>query len=94
MLDISSVALHFKCHSKTQIAAEHLSHAKQTLSTYRDRFADVKAEAYAVCQKWGVSTSFEQKRASKVKRHFDELSRDRPQQINQKINFASMSSTE
>ena len=52
--------------AELHLAVEHLLHEKQTLSTYRDRFADVKAEASAVCQKWGISTTFEQKRVSKV----------------------------
>jgi hypothetical protein len=59
-----------------QKAVDHLSSASLNLSNYRSQFAEVKDEATNVCAKWGVLAKFEQKRFSKTKRHFDELSED------------------
>ena len=50
--------------------------ASLNLSNYRSQFAEVKTEATNVCAKWGVLAKFEQKRISKTKRHFDELSEE------------------
>ena len=55
---------------------DHLSSASLHLSNNHCQFAEVKNEATNVCAKWGVLAKFEQKRISKTKRHFDELSED------------------
>jgi len=46
------------------------------LSELRSKFDTMKEAAVMVCNKWGVAPTFEQKRKSKCKRHFDELAED------------------
>lgn len=62
--------------AELHLAVDHLSSTQQRLSIYREKFDEVKAEAAAISAKWGLSATFEQKRISKAKRHFDELSED------------------
>jgi hAT family C-terminal dimerisation region len=59
-----------------QRAADHLYSADKNLSELRSKFDTMKEEAVTVCNKWGVAPTFEQKRKSKRKRHFDELAED------------------
>jgi len=60
-----------------QRAADHLYSADNNLSELRSKFNTMKKEAVTVCNKWErVAPTFDQKRKSKRKRHFDELAED------------------
>jgi len=74
-INISSQYLQNK-DADLQRAADHLYSADKDLSELRSKFDTMKEEAVTVCNKWGVTPTFEQKRKSKRKRYFDELSQD------------------
>ena len=59
-----------------QIAVQLLENAIAVLSDFRGAFDQAKSTAQTLADKWGVRSSFDNVRARKVKRHFDELSED------------------
>ena len=58
------------------IATQHFENALETAKNYRLNFDEAKKEAVAVGSKWGVEVKCKDKRVTKVKRHFDELTDD------------------
>lgn len=65
-----------KTDTDLQTAVQLLQNTIQVLSDYRSAFDQAKASAQTLAIKWGAQTSFENVRARRVKRHFDELSED------------------
>ena len=57
-------------------ASDYLRTAGNNLAKMRLNFEAVKEEAIRACMTWGVTTSFAEKRKTKRKRHFDELTED------------------
>ncbi|XP_044134789.1 zinc finger MYM-type protein 1-like [Bufo gargarizans] len=57
-------------------AAHLIQKAAPVFSKYRDNFDGAKQTAVELAEKWNIQPQFENKRARKVKRHFDELSID------------------
>ena len=65
-----------KTDTDLQTAMQLLENSIQVLSDYRRAFDQAKATAQTLANKWGVQSTFENVRARRVKRHFDELSED------------------
>lgn len=59
-----------------QTAIQLLENAIKVLSDYRGAFDQAKSTAQTLADKWGVRSSFDNVRARRVKRHFDELAED------------------
>lgn len=53
-----------------------LEQVRNSISTLRSCYEELKVVAETLANKWGINTDFTQKRQRQVKRHFDELSSD------------------
>ncbi|KAJ8359185.1 hypothetical protein SKAU_G00157100 [Synaphobranchus kaupii] len=57
-------------------ASALLKNSIRVLVEYREQFDEAKSTTLALATKWGSQTQFDQTRARKVKRHYDELCED------------------
>lgn len=74
-IDVASKYLQNK-NTDLFIATQHLENALETTTNYRLNFDEARKEAVAVASKWGVEVKYKDKRVTKVKRHFGELTDD------------------
>lgn len=57
-------------------AETHLKSAYESIKQMRENFVEMKTTSVELARTWGVEPNFQQKRLTRVKKHFDELSQD------------------
>ncbi|KAM9330997.1 zinc finger MYM-type protein 1-like [Gastrophryne carolinensis] len=57
-------------------ATKLIHNATQALSRFRNNYEEIKRTSISLAEEWGIAAKFENKRAKKVKRLFDELCLD------------------
>lgn len=74
---VSPVSRYLQSKSIDMKAAEtHLKSAYESIKQMRENFVEMKTTSVELARTWGVEPNFQQKRLTRVKKHFDELSQD------------------